>query len=387
MLNDSWKRTRPISICIVVAAPLTLKAFLIGHISALAQRANITLVADFAPEDDDFPWPANVSRIRLPIQRKIAPYSDGANLWSLYRLFRRHSFDIVQSVTPKAGLLAMAAACTARCPRRIHWFTGQIWATRRGWKREALKAFDKLIAVLATHILVDGNGQRELLIRERVVAAAKAATLGDGSISGVDVRKFHPDPAARRSIRAAHSIPDDACVLLFVGRLNVEKGLLELAEALSLAGRDRDNLWLMAVGPAETEIWPEMRRRAGERLSAKMIAVGFSATPQRYMAAADVFCLPSHREGFGTSVIEAAACGLPAVVSDIYGLQDAVIDQGTGLRHRVGSGAALAQCIGELADNPGLRRNLGEAARQRATTLFPAERLTGELLNYYAKLL
>ena len=62
MSSESWIRSRPIEICIVVAATITLKAFLIGHVSALAERANITLVADFAPEDDNFPWPRNVSR-------------------------------------------------------------------------------------------------------------------------------------------------------------------------------------------------------------------------------------------------------------------------------------------------------------------------------------
>src|ERR1700690_374253 len=164
MSSDPWIRSRPINICIVVAAPITLKAFLIGHISALTQRANITLVADFAPDDDAFPWPAKISRDQLPIQRKIAPSSGGANLLYLFRLFRRHRFDIVQSVTPKAGLLTMAAAWMANCPRRIHWFTGQVWVTRAGPMRILLKSADRLIARLATHVLVDSTSQRDFLI-------------------------------------------------------------------------------------------------------------------------------------------------------------------------------------------------------------------------------
>src|SRR5487761_2460465 len=312
MSSDPWIRSRPTNICIVVAAPITFKVFLVGHISALAERANITLVADFTPEDDAFPWPANVARVRLPIQRKIAPYSDGANLWSLFRLFRRHRFDIVQSVTPKAGLLAMAAAWMANCPRRIHWFTGQVWITRAGLMRTLLKAADRMIARLATQVLVDSASQRDFLGAAGIVAASKSSVLSRGSICGVGPSRFRPDPAARERIRRSHGIPAGAVVFLYLGRINRDKGLLDLAQAFAAAGARHPGAHLLRVGPDEDNLRAELAGAAAA-CAGKLHSAGLTDRPQDYFAAADVFCLPSYREGFGTTVIEAAAAGMPAI--------------------------------------------------------------------------
>jgi len=63
---------------------------------------------------------------------------------------------------------------------------------------------------------------------------------------------------------------------------------------------------------------------------------GSTSTPQLALQMADVFCLPSYREGFGTSIIEASLLGLPVICSDTYGLKETIIEEQTGLRHRVG---------------------------------------------------
>jgi len=386
MLSDPWMRSRPINICIVVAAPITLKAFLIGHISALAERANITLVADFAPEDDDFPWPGNVSRIRLPIQRKIAPFSDGANLLSLVRLFRRHPFDIVQSVTPKAGLLTMAAAWLTKCPRRIHWFTGQVWVTRAGLMRAVLKSADRLIARLATQVLIDSASQREFLIAQGIVAAPKSTVLAHGSICGVDTARFRPDPAARERVRHSHGIPPSAVVFLYLGRINRDKGLPDLAHAFAEVGAEHPDAHLLLVGPDEGNLRADLASAAAA-CAGKLHSVGLTDRPQEYFAAADVFCLPSYREGFGTTIIEAAAAGLPAVGSRIYGVSDAIVEGETGLLFEAGDVRQLAQCMRTLAGDASARTRMGQRARERAVRDFSSTVMTAALLEYYAKLL
>jgi glycosyltransferase involved in cell wall biosynthesis len=386
MLSDPWMRSRPINICIVVAAPITLKVFLIGHISALAEHANITLVADFAPEDDDFPWPRNVSRIRLPIQRTIAPYSDGTNLLSLFRLFRRHSFDIVQSVTPKAGLLTMAAAWMTKCPRRIHWFTGQVWVTRVGLMRTLLKSADRITARLATHVLVDSASQREFLTAQGIVGAPKSAVLAHGSICGVDTARFRPDAAARERVRRSHGIPLGAVVFLYLGRINRDKGLLDLAHAFAEAEARHPNAHLLLVGPDEGNLRAALSSAAATSAT-RLHSAGLTDRPQEYFAAADVFCLPSYREGFGTTIIEAAAAGVPAIGSRIYGITDAIVEGETGLLFEAGDVQQLAQSMRTLAGDEGLRRRMGEKARERAVRDFSSAVVTAALLEYYAKLL
>jgi glycosyltransferase involved in cell wall biosynthesis len=104
------------------------------------------------------------------------------------------------------------------------------------------------------------------------------------------------------------------------------------------------------------------------------------------MAAADIFCLPSYREGFGMTIIEAAACAVPAVASRIYGITDAVVDGKTGLLIPCGDVAALTQALLKLILEDNLRQQMGNAARVRALELFSATYFTREMVNLYDRL-
>lgn len=321
-----------------------------------------------------------------PIERAIRPLRDLRALWNLYRLFRRQRFDAVHSITPKAGLLAMLAAWLARVPVRVHWFTGQVWATRSGLGRWSLKQADRLIAALVTHALVDSPSQRNFLLAEGVLDGGRAEVLANGSVCGVDGGRFLPDANARASVRSELGIPDTAVLLLYLGRLNRDKGIDDLAAAFARLAPRHPDLWLLLVGPDEES----MQARVQTTCSAwpdRVRFVGITDRPERFMAAADIFCLPSYREGFGSSVIEAAACGVPTVASRIYGLTDAVREGETGLLHPPGEVAALTAQIERLAGDMALRRRMGEAARIRVLRDFSQTRLTGALRNFYANVL
>src|SRR5262249_29157030 len=160
-------------------------------------------------------------------------------------------FDLVQSVTAKAGLLAMVAAWATRIPVRVHTFTGQVWATRTGFSRAALKLLDKLVARAATFVLADSPSQREYLVAEGIIQPSKSAVLGKGSISGVDPARFRPDPSARRIVRESLAIAECAVTLLFVGRLHRDKGVLDLARAFARLADRRPDVHLVIVGPDE----------------------------------------------------------------------------------------------------------------------------------------
>ncbi len=377
------RRGRP-RICIVVAAPMTLKAFMLGHMQALARIAEVTVVADFAPEDGTFPWPVAIIRVAIPIARPIAPVADLRALRALFRLFRRERYDLVHSITPKAGLLSMLAGALAGVPLRLHSFTGQVWVTRTGIMRTLLKSADRLIARLATHVLADSRSQREFLIAQGIVAASKSAVLAHGSICGVDAARFRPDAAARARIRSSHGIPYGAVVFLYLGRINRDKGLLDLAHAF--AGAGQPNAHLLLVGPDEGNLSAALSSAAGG-CAARLHSAGFTDRPQEYFAAADVFCLPSYREGFGATIIEAAAAGVPSIGSRIYGVTDAIVEGETGLLFEAGAVRQLAQCMRTLAGDASLRTRMGEKARERAMRDFSSAVLTAALLEYYEKLL
>lgn len=374
------------SVCLVTASPFTLRAFMRNHLLQLSEHYKVTAVADFTPDDLSGEWLPGVRLVPVPIARPIRPAADAWALWELYRHFRAGGFDVVHSVTPKAGLLAMTAARLAGVPHRIHCFTGQVWATSRGLGRSLLKGADRIIAANATHVLADSRSQLAFLESEGVLRKGEGDVLGHGSISGVDVARFWPDAGIRAKIRAALGIPQQACLLLFVGRLNRDKGVLDLAQAFARLARDNGNVWLGMVGPDEAGIGSNFETACGAAM-ARVRRIDYTPTPEHYMAAADVFVLPSYREGFGSVVIEAAACGIPAVASRIYGLVDAVEEGVTGLLQPAGDIGALHDNLAKLCGDQELRKRLGEAARERAVSDFSMAAVTKDLLTYYEKIL
>ena len=101
------------------------------------------------------------------------------------------------------------------------------------------------------------------------------------------------------------------------------------------------------------------------------------------MSAADVCCLPSHREGFGSVLIEAAAVGIPAIASRIYGIMDAVEDGITGILHSPTSDCEIAKAMILFSSNEELRRQMGHAAHERVIEKFSEERITQLFADFY----
>lgn len=373
-------------VCFVVSSPMTVKAFLLHQLSRLGELYELTVVANTDDRNFLAPYGLQVEVVPVPIVRRISPVADLSALFRLYRLFRARGFDLVHSISPKAGLLAALAGRLAGVSHRIHTFTGQVWVTRSGLARAALKAVDRLLAALTTEVLVDSRSQRDFLLDQRVVSAARSRVLANGSISGVDTAKFRPCPETRQTVRNRHGIGDDDVLFLFVGRLNRDKGVADLAAAFSQVSEEVEGCHLMLVGPDEQAIEEGVRRRCPECRS-KLHFVGYSDRPEDYMAAADVFCLPSYREGFGSVVIEAGAAGVPAVASRIYGLTDSVEDGSSGYLVPAGDVQALAERMAKLASDRELRTEMGRRALAIAGERFSHERVTEAMVDYYRTLI
>jgi len=365
-----------------VSSPITLWAFFRRHIAALQEQYAVTVIANIG-QDVSLPFDAEVHVIPVMIERKISLLRDLRALICLVDIFRRHSFGVVHSVTPKAGLLAMAAAWLTKVPVRIHVFTGQVWATRTGAARAGLKALDGVIAKLATHVLVDSHSQREFLLANRVVNVSKSTVLANGSTCGADGERFRPDEEARRHTRDILGIPDGAVVFLYLGRLNRDKGLLDLTAAFAVLAAGDPAVHLLVAGPDEEGLRPQVQALL-TAFAERVRLVEYTDRPEHFMAAADVLCLPSYREGFPQVAIEAAAAGLPVIASRIYGVTDAVVDGETGLLHPPGDVKALCSRMEALASAPQLRRELGAAGRARVLRDFSQDLVTQTLLAYYA---
>jgi len=367
-----------------VAAEMAARAFLPEPIKGVAEDHDVALASPSPDPELLRSLGSDGPSYTIPIARPMRPLQDLKALAALIRLMRRERFDAVHSVTPKAGLLAMVAGRIAGIPIRTHSFTGQVWVTRTGFKRGLLKGVDRLLHQLTSFSLVDSPSQRDFLIAEGVIAPARSAVLADGSISGVDLGRFRPDPAARARIRAELGLAEADLVFLYLGRLTGDKGLQDLVPAFAAVRRDHRHARLLLVGPDEEQLGAELLRLAGDQ-AAGLSLVGPTNAPEAYMAAADLFCLPSYREGFGSVLIEAAAAGLPAIASRIYGIVDAVADGETGFLHPPGDAAEIERLMRLLVEDEALRSRLGRAALERARTRFSSARLRDAFRDYYAK--
>jgi lipopolysaccharide/colanic/teichoic acid biosynthesis glycosyltransferase/glycosyltransferase involved in cell wall biosynthesis len=373
-------------ICVVVASEMTVRAFLVRQLRAMQSEYELTVVVNTANTNLLHELGIDGRLAPIAIERRVSIPRDLAALWSLFRLFRNSRFDLVHSITPKAGLLAMTAAWMARVPVRVHTFTGQVWAARHGAVRWFLRLCDVLIARMATDTLADSPSQREFLVGEGVAATSEIGVLGRGSVGGVDLATFKPDSTVRNTVRSSLGIRPEEVLLLFVGRLTRDKGIVDLARAFQLIADQNSDVRLVIAGPDEESLRRAISSACGVHLN-RVQFFDHTERPQDFMAAADVLCLPSYREGIGVVIIEAAACGVPAIASRIYGIVDALDEGRTGLLHPVGDVAALATELLRIAGDGELRRSLGSAARLLAEREFSVERMVAAHLSFYSGVL
>jgi glycosyltransferase involved in cell wall biosynthesis len=371
-------------ICFVATIPAAVNSFLRDHIQAAGEIYSVTVVCN--SEDKYLLEGLDAQIIFLPIERKPSLLKDLLALILLVKLFRQEKFDIVHSHLPKTGLLGVIAASLACVPIRINTFHGEVWATQSGWRRRALKLCDKLVGLLATNILVVSPSQQAFLVKEGILRQGKAKVIGAGSICGVNPLRFHTDLDARLTVRKNLGVTQEATVILFLGRLNRDKGILDLASAFDVISKHHLNVVLLLVGSEEEVAFSQIQEICHSELD-RLHYVTFTTTPEHYMAAADIFCLPSYREGLPMTILESAACGVSTVASRIYGITDAVEEGKTGLLFTAGDISGLTQSLSTLIEDKSLRLQMGEAARLRVLDLFPAHKIIEGVLAFYAELL
>ena len=369
-------------IIFIATVDFAINAFLLNHLKTLSQQFDVTVIVNTADSDFLLKQGVDVKVIPLNISRNIHIFSDIRCLVRLVTIFIKCHPSAVHSINPKAGLLAMLAAFVTRVPCRVHTFTGQVWVTQSGLKRLMLKFFDWLIARLATFNIVDSPSQQQFLIDEKVLCKKNSVVFGLGSVSGVDLKRFKSSKAAFNELRHALGISEGAFVFTYLGRLNKDKGVLDLAKAF--AQINDNNTYLLIVGPDEGGFVDEIKKINAHKLE-QIRFVGFTSVPEQYLAASNALCLPSYREGFGSVIIEAAAMGVPAIASDIYGISDAVVNNKTGLLHKPADVSSILFCLNTFLNDTKLVKNYGDAAKLRAVKAFDANLITAHWVDFYKR--
>lgn len=321
----------------------------------------------------------------IAINRQINILKDISAFFGLVKYFRKNKFNVTHSVSPKAGLLNALASKYVGVDNRIHIFTGQVWANKTGFSRFILKTFDKIIVMCSTQILIDGQSQKDYLIEQKIVSAKNSVVFGKGSIAGVNLQRFKFDPQTRTELRAKLKINESTVVFLFLGRLNRDKGIYDLIKAFEKIQSQQNDFCLLLVGYDEEHIHSGINNTAVN--SKKIIFRPPTLEPENFYSASDIFCLPSYREGFGSSVIEASSCELPVICSNVYGLKDTIVDYVTGLRFEAGNINELAELMLKLATNKTLRAEMGRNGFDYVSQNFDYKLVTQYWLEFYNNLL
>jgi glycosyltransferase involved in cell wall biosynthesis len=242
------------------------------------------------------------------------------------------------------------------------------------------------IAALCSHAELVQNPEDLETLASIGVSRRKLKLLGNG----VDLTRFDPaavEPGAGAAVRAEVGAGADDVVVGVVARLVWEKGYREVFDAATRLRTEAPSTRVVVVGGEE----PDKGDAVGPAAKAKAAAGGVTFLGHRedmtaLYSAFDVYVLASHREGFPRSAMEAAAMGLPLVVTDIRGCREVVDDDQNGLVVPVRDAAALAAAIARLAGDAALRRSFGEAGRAKALREFDDRRVIDITLSTYASL-
>jgi len=349
--------------------------FMLNHIEQLSKKFDLYICCNNA-NNLKKRIPSNITLININFKRGLNLFHDIISFLNTLFFFFKYKPNLSISFTPKIGLMVAIASFITRVPRRIHWFTGQIWARKTGLYKIIYKFIDKIIYFLSNDILIDGLSQRNFLIKENVVSKNKSIVFHKGSVGGVDTKKFKFNNQKRIKLREKYLISKNTFVFLYLGRINEDKGIVELVTAFKKI-QNNSNVLLIFVGQVEDTKLIQLFQN-----NKKIFYFNFTNNPEDWFSVADILCLPSHREGFGTVVIEAASCGIPTLCSNIYGLRDSVIHNKTGFFHEVGSSSDIKSKMKYIIKNKKLVKNLGKLAKKKALEDFNKNLITKKLLKF-----
>jgi glycosyltransferase involved in cell wall biosynthesis len=260
----------------------------------------------------------------------------------------------------------------------VNSITGLGYAfTNNGFFTKILKNFILFLMKISfrknnTKLLTLNNADFNYLLKENVVESNQISVTHG---TGIDCVKYSPNTRLQQ----------DTFTVLMASRLLWDKGIKEFVEAAEIISEDNPQIRFLLAGapdhqnPASASMsWVSDVKREG-----RVELLGHIADMPTLLKVADVVVLPSYREGLPTILLEAAACGIPAITTDVPGCSDAVLDGETGLVVGVKNAAELARAIMHLHENRRLHASMGTAARARSLSLYEVKVVADQISQHY----
>ena len=367
--------------------PESLDTFCKGMLRELSEKYEVVGLSSPGEALDRVAKREGIRTIAIPMERHISLMKDSKALVLLIKVFLKEKPMMVHSMTPKAGLLCMIAGRLTGVSIRVHTFTGLVWPTSTGLKRKILKLTDKLTCACATHIIPEGEGVKNDLIAGKITNKF-LKVLGYGNVKGVDMEKCSRRPEVMEITEKLRK--EDCFTFLYVGRVVRDKGINELCSAFERLHNDYPRTRLVLVGPFEDALDPiseKSRKIISENEAIEAVGAKGGDELLAYYAAADCFVMPSYREGFPNTVLEAGAMDLPSIVTDINGSREIIHDGENGMIVPPKDEESLYRTMIVMLTSNADRNNMAKKARNMIAERFEQNFVRKCLYDFYDEIL
>lgn len=347
-----------------------------------AMGYDMVAVTSPGPELDDLRDNDGFHCVAVPMARHISLSRDLKSLFQMICVLREERPQVVHSMTPKAGMICMVAAWLTRVPVRIHTFTGLVWPTATGLKRKILMMTDWLTCACATHVIPEGQGVLNDL-RDGGITKKPMKVLGYGNVRGVDMDRFS-------STRFESTSDPSLFTFVFVGRIVGDKGINELVEAFVKLHDKHKNARLVLVGNYEHDLDPvkDVTRKLIDNNDAiNACGAKYGDDLLQIYVDADCFVMPSYREGFPNTVLEAGAMGLPSIVTNINGSREIIENEKNGLIVPSKNSKALYNAMERMLLDDKARMTMKNNARQMIASRFEKSFVQNCQIEFYKEVM
>ena len=398
-MNESPPKTK--HICLIATAPALLYMFHRNVIPMLLTHGwTVTgLTSKNQPGfgDDDYYTKLEslgVLMTAIPISRDPSPLRDFWCLLRLWWFFLWYRFDVVHASNPKAMLIGTLAAFFAFHPNRVITVRGRVYENAHGWKRKIFVWLDRMTCFLANRIIVVSHSLKEAMLRDGIGTNDTLCVIAHGSSQGCDAEYFSREQVEQNLVvelrcqcnltESAHAVKR---ILLFAGRLRKDKGVVELVQAFTNISPKHPDWHLVLFGHGENASDIGDTTRELIRSHEKIYHFDWSSDLRIAYKAASIFSLPTWREGFPNTILEASAMQLPVVTTTAVGAVDSVIDGETGFLVPVNDAKQLAEKLQTLMSNSELRQTMGTNGRNRVLRDFQPQTIQSGLIRIYDNLI
>ena len=373
-------------IAIVSTTPFILKHFFLEHIVFLAKNYEVDIYTNLKNFSTINLENFSATVFNLRISRKINLLEDILCFCKLNLFFLFRRYDLVINLGPKAGLLGSLASFLSRTKIRLFIFQGEVWANKTGFYRFVLKSIDQLIVLLSTNVLAVNHKEKLFLKNEGVDKYRKIKVLGYGSIGGVNTSPLSFVPNDRIKFLEKLNFPPESIIMLYMGRVNKEKGLVDLAQAF----KDNIIFWpklnLIIVGPDEAKTINFLSKIL-DKYKSRVRFLGYQSDPSLFFYISDFVILPSYREGLPQTILEAFVYKKPVISTKIYGVEGVVIDRFNGILVKPGDIPGISLAVNFLYKNPAKIKLYGENAYKFVKEKFNKEKVMSLYEKYFDRLL